>query len=160
MEMNLAIELNGDLIGNYFFTDTLNKAIYTKKFDGDKYYSKLVSSNMGEVVISQIDTNYLLISGNLNLYLKNDEGKIVNFQKGVFFKIPYSYTSLNLSFNMQGFINGIPFNAVARANKDYLIGKFTIVAGITTDTCNITLFIHGGILWAVINFPKMAMRHI
>lgn len=140
----LAIELNGDLVGKYRFTDALNKATYTTKIDGTTYSTTLVSSNMGEVIITKIDTNYLLISGNLDLYLKNSEGKTISFRKGVFFKIPYSYTSLNISYNMQGFINGVPFSATARANKNYITGKTISVIGLTTDTCNITLFITGG----------------
>lgn len=151
----LSIQLKDNIIGKYYFKDTLNKAIFTEKISGIEYSTILLSTNISEIEITQIDTNFLQISGNLNLYLKSASGKIINFKNGIFYKVPYSYTSINLLPNMQGLIDGNPFEALAQANKDYILGsKYTFVMGVTKDSSTITLYIIGGDTVGNYQFPE------
>ena len=138
----LFLKLQGDQTGKYLFnTASENIATYIER-DGNRTYSSYgIQDGIGSVEITVIDTNFLLLTGDFSLFLTSADGNKKTFKNGHFYKIPYTYSSAEEETNMEGSINGKPFKAFARGNKDYFIGSSIAILGLSRDTLTISLFI-------------------
>lgn len=75
--------------------NTLNSADYTFSIDGDEGSYTTGTTGNGEIVIRGEEDNNIdgtggkgYISGNFYFNAYNADGEVVNFQKGVFYKVP------------------------------------------------------------------------
>jgi len=136
----LYIELLGDSIGEYIITTaTGSLATYTERGRDEVFNTNTIQDSISIVNVTAIDTNYLLLSGSFNLFMKDSSGRTKNFKAGKFYKVPFTYTSTENSENMQGTINGKQFKAFATGNKNYFNEGAILIVGVSLDTLTVTL---------------------